>query len=108
MKKYQITPVRPSDLNNQVLLSRPNSTIAGQVSSGPQRRGGRPLHAELDRRVCHRRHGRHRRKNPQIRSVLEKLENWRKKMICCLERWNEKFSIFQSVLQFVRLNRNLS
>lgn len=42
----------------------------GQAAAGPQRRGGRPLHAEPHRPVRHRRHGRPRRTAAQVRAVL--------------------------------------
>ena len=61
-----------------VLIAKKYSDLllffSGQVSFGPKRRGGRPLHAELDRRLGHGRHGRHRREDPQARPVLEKLD----------------------------------
>ncbi len=46
---------------------------AGQVPAGSERGGGGAVHAESDRRVRHRHHGRHGRAAPQPRPVLAQI-----------------------------------
>ena len=48
---------------------------AGQIPSGSQRRGSAAVHAEPDRRVGHRRHGRPGRAAAQNRPILEEVKH---------------------------------